>query len=301
VHSSPMALGALWARDEVERLEDRRVAEPELESELDAQIADLGVTHQIQTRLTSFVAVDEASQVIGNSLSLAQPTAAPDDSMMVRASMARYCSVDTMDDMMDNVMGRERHASRMDRSRHFYAPPRDKDRLDRAGSWLSDGAKAPTRRRTSHKLPIIRLLGGMHGLPHGFDSRDAWVQCGLGLLVDAQDAAVLREISRKIGFPRQIAPEALYAQDMTLAQAFVMLIMVTAWDAVDWADGATSGGPPADSAEPSLEQWTPTMEVLKAHPNRRGIAEFMVAAASADIPEMIRAAARAAASAGAQA
>lgn len=301
VQSSPMALGALWARDAVERLEDQRVAEPELESEIDAQIADLGVTHQIQTRLTSFVAVDEASKVIGDSLSLVQPTSAPEDSMILRSSMARYSCVDTMDDTMDDVIGDRLHAPRMDYPRYCYASLTDERRHGRAGSWLSDGAMAPTHRRTSHKLPIIRLLGGMHGLPRGFGSRDAWVQCGLGLLVDAQDAAALREISRKIGFPRQIAPEALYAQDMTLVQALVMLIMVAAWDAVDWADGATSGGPPADSAEPSLEQWTPTMEVLKAHPNRRGIAEFMVAAASADIPEMIRAAARAAAGAGAQA
>ena len=297
VHSSPLPLGALWARDEVERLEDRRVAEPNLQSEIDAQIADLGVTHQIQTRLTSFVAVDEASQVIGDSLSLVQPTAAPDDTVILRSSMARYSCVDTM----DNWIGSRLRAPPGGQTKHCHAPPADEGRLGRAGSWLGDGAKAPTRRRTSHKLPIIRYLGGMHGLPHGFGSRDAWVQCGLGLLVDAQDAATLREISRKIGFPRQIAPEALYAEDMTLAQALVMLIMVAAWDAVDWADGATSGGPPADSAEPSLEQWTPTMEVLKVHPNRRGIAEFMFAAGSADIPEMIRAAARAAASAGAQA
>ena len=301
VHSSPLPLGALWARDEVERLEDRRVAEPNLQSEIDAQIADLGVTHQIQTRLTSFVAVDEASQVIGDSLSLVQPTAAPDDTVILRSSMARYSCVDTMDDMMDNWIGSSLRAPPGGQTKHCHAPPADEDRLGRAGSWLGDGAMAPTRRRTTHKLPIIRLLGGMHGLPHGFDSRDAWVQCGLGLLVDAQDAAALREISRKIGFPRQIAPEALYAEDMTLAQALVMIIMCIAWDSVSWQDGAASGEAPDDSREPPPEQWARAIEVLTSNAARPGVPEFLSAAAASDIPEMVRAAARVGARAGAQA
>jgi Ca-activated chloride channel family protein len=289
VHSSPMALGALWARDEVERLEDQRVAEPELESELDAQIADLGVTHQIQTRLTSFVAVDEASQVIGDSLSLVQPTAAPDDSMMVRASMARYCSVDTMDDMIFNAPP----TSRLGQPKYCHAPEPDEYRLHRAGSWLGGGLM-PARRRTRHKLPVIRLLGGTHGLPRGFGSRKAWVRCGLELLVDAQDAAALREISRKIGFPRQIAPEAPDAETMTLPYAIVAMIMAIAWESIDWRDHADGEQPTAGSLEPPPEQWFPVSEALKAHATQPGLAEFVMAAEVSDIPAMIRAAVRAA-------
>ncbi len=296
VHSSPLPLGALWARDEVERLEDRRVAEPELESEIDAQIADLGVTHQIQTRLTSFVAVDEASQVIGDALSLVQPTAAPDDSVMVRASMARYCSVDTMDDTMDNVMGRERHASRMDRSRHFYAPPRDKDRLDRAGSWLGGDGLMPIRRRTSRKLPVIHLLGGTRGLPRGFGSRDAWARCGLELLADAQDAAALRRIFLKREFMRDfVTPAHNGPEASTLPYSLVMLVMRAAWDPRNCADSPASSSVHSERNRPKTERWAQALDVVTAHMAHEGIAEFMAAADAADIPEMIRAAVKVAA------
>jgi len=82
---SPLPLGALWARDRVTELEDRLVADPSQQGLIDPEITELGVRHQIQTRLTSFVAVDEESQVHGEPLSIVQPTDAPDD--------ARYESV----------------------------------------------------------------------------------------------------------------------------------------------------------------------------------------------------------------
>lgn len=85
VARSPLPLGALWARDRVTELEDRLLADPSQQGLIDPEIAELGVRHQIQTRLTSFVAVDEESQVHGEPLSIVQPTDAPDD--------ARYESV----------------------------------------------------------------------------------------------------------------------------------------------------------------------------------------------------------------
>jgi Ca-activated chloride channel family protein len=79
VSRAPIALGALWARDRVTELEDRLIADPSQKGLIDPEIAELGVRHQIQTRLTSFVAVDEESQVHGEPLAIVQPTDAPED------------------------------------------------------------------------------------------------------------------------------------------------------------------------------------------------------------------------------
>jgi Ca-activated chloride channel family protein len=73
VTPSPMPLGPLWARAEVERLEDRCISHPAEENEIDAAIERLGLAHHIQTRMTSFVAVDEHSRVTGEALRLEQP------------------------------------------------------------------------------------------------------------------------------------------------------------------------------------------------------------------------------------
>ena len=70
---SPMPLGPLWARDAIERLEDERIARPQDHADIDARIAELGVEYQLQSRGTSFVAVDEASQVHGEAVHVAQP------------------------------------------------------------------------------------------------------------------------------------------------------------------------------------------------------------------------------------
>ncbi|MBU3729161.1 MAG: VWA domain-containing protein [Phycisphaerales bacterium] len=287
VQSSPMQLGALWARDEVERLEDRRIAKPELAAEVDAAIADLGVTHQIQTRLTSFVAVDEASQAVGEPIAMVQPVAAPRDSGLIRNCIAVP--------QVRSIELRSSYCDVMDRPDHDASAYHDRAHANRFqgrfGAPVGRGGAHPTRRRTSHTLPIIELLGGTHGLPPKFGSRDAWVRCGLGLIVDAHDVAMLREISRKIGFPRQIAPEALYAEHMTLAHALVMMILAVAWDAVDWEDGATGDPLNAGSPEPPPEQWERIAEVLKAHAAHPGMVHFMVAGQASDIPGMIRAAA----------
>jgi hypothetical protein len=68
-----MPLGPLWARDAIERLEDERIARPQDHADIDARIAELGVEYQLQSRGTSFVAVDEASQVHGEAVHVAQP------------------------------------------------------------------------------------------------------------------------------------------------------------------------------------------------------------------------------------
>lgn len=74
VIASPIALGALWARERVAELEDKLVADPAQKGIIDPEIAELGVRHQIQTRLTRFVAVDEESQVHGEPRALVQPS-----------------------------------------------------------------------------------------------------------------------------------------------------------------------------------------------------------------------------------
>jgi Ca-activated chloride channel family protein len=276
VQSAPMRLGALWARNEVERLEDRRVAKPDLADSIDAAIAELGVVHQIQTRLTSFVAVDEASQVIGEPIALVQPVAVPEDSVMLRYDRA---------DFMGSVC---------------YSPC-PSPMHDVRYSIVEDAAEASADQRRRHRrlhgaLPsteqlgdVLALLGGTRGLPREFGSRETWIRCGLGLIVDAHDLASLRETSRTIGFPRQIAPEALYAEHMTLPHALVMMILAMAWDAVGWEDGMTGDPLHTESLEPSLEQWKHVVEVIEAHATHPGMVQFMLAAQSSDIPGMIRA------------
>lgn len=89
VAASTIDFGALWARERVQSLEDRRIAEPTNAALIDDEIAQLGVTHQIQTRLTSFIAVDEASQESGETLEIVQPVDRVADSAP-SAAMACY-------------------------------------------------------------------------------------------------------------------------------------------------------------------------------------------------------------------
>ncbi len=81
---SPMPLGPLWARDAIERLEDERIARPQDHADIDARITELGVDFQLQTRGTSFVAVDEASQVHGEAVHVMQPVGRTRDQDAVR-------------------------------------------------------------------------------------------------------------------------------------------------------------------------------------------------------------------------
>lgn len=58
------------------RLEDRCAEFPvksRYSKEFDAQIESLGVLYQLQTRLTSFVAIDESGKVHGESMEIIQP------------------------------------------------------------------------------------------------------------------------------------------------------------------------------------------------------------------------------------
>lgn len=79
VERAPMPLGALWARQRVQQLEDRCVSHPAEHAAIDAEIRALGIAHQIQTRMTSFVAVDEQSQVVGEAIEITQPVPEPAD------------------------------------------------------------------------------------------------------------------------------------------------------------------------------------------------------------------------------
>ncbi len=73
VQRTTMPLGALWARDRVQELEDRIISHPRDRDVLEPEIVALGIEHQLQTRLTSFVAVDEQSQVEGEAIEIVQP------------------------------------------------------------------------------------------------------------------------------------------------------------------------------------------------------------------------------------
>jgi hypothetical protein len=98
VTPSPMPLGPLWARAEVERLEDRRISHPAEAKEIDAAIERLGLAHHIQTRMTSFVAVDEQSRVTGEAISLVQPVSRADDARWsVHTPRTVYSRRDTSD------------------------------------------------------------------------------------------------------------------------------------------------------------------------------------------------------------
>ncbi len=91
VARTAMDLGSIWARGIIERLEDRIIAEPEICAELEENIAQLGVKHQLLTRFTSFVAVDEQSNVHGEPIAIVQPTD------RVKVELAAFdCQMDTM-------------------------------------------------------------------------------------------------------------------------------------------------------------------------------------------------------------
>jgi Ca-activated chloride channel family protein len=93
VSPSPIALGALWARDRVQTLEDRRISHPKDAALIDDEIASLGISHQIQTRLTSFVAVDEASQEEGEPVEVVQPVDEVADHEVYCCAMEERCDL----------------------------------------------------------------------------------------------------------------------------------------------------------------------------------------------------------------
>ena len=90
-----MDLGSIWARGIIEHLEDRVISDPSSRKELEENIAQLGVKHRLLTRFTSFVAVDEQSNVHGEPISIVQPTDRIDDQCMDRSIM--YCKASPMD------------------------------------------------------------------------------------------------------------------------------------------------------------------------------------------------------------
>jgi Ca-activated chloride channel family protein len=77
VQAAPFPLGSVWAASHVERLEDQILERPMDRHVLEKEIVEVALKHQIQTRLTSFLAVDEASQVSGDARSVSQPAELP--------------------------------------------------------------------------------------------------------------------------------------------------------------------------------------------------------------------------------
>ncbi len=291
VQSAPMRLGALWARDEVERLEDRRVAKPDLADSIDAAIAELGVVHQIQTRLTSFVAVDEASQVIGEPLALVQPVPAPEDSRFVRYSMVasidvlheppmrrsmpRFSGCDFIEDQMPEVRPASRRRGR------------------------SDFQRAPSTRPAK----VLRLLGGAHELPRGFDIEEGWIAHELQPLAEIADSKQLKRSLLLYGYWKDISnPDPQY-EGHSLAAALLAVISFAVSDPARCSAYTAEELLKSVGFRRSLRHWRRAVKRLSAEvacaPSAPGdkagatpaTAQFDAALADQDLPGMIRAAA----------
>jgi Ca-activated chloride channel family protein len=73
------AVAHLWARARINDLEDTFRIQPELQSDVKTQIVTLSVKHQILTKMTAFVVVDESEVVnaTGQAQTIVQPVAMP--------------------------------------------------------------------------------------------------------------------------------------------------------------------------------------------------------------------------------
>ncbi len=285
------SLDALWARDEVERLEDRRVAKPDLADSIDAAIAELGVVHQIQTRLTSFVAVDEASQVIGEPIALVQPVPAPEDSRFVRYSMVasidvlheppmrrsmpRFSGCDFVEDQMPDVNPASRRRGR------------------------SDFQRAPSTRPAK----VLRLLGGAHELPRGFDIEEGWIAHELQPLAEITDVKQLKRSLLLHGYWKDISnPDPQY-EGHSLAAALLAVISFAVSDPARCSAYTAEELLKSVGFRRSLRHWRRAVKRLSAEvacaPSAPGdkagatpaTAQFDAALADQDLPGMIRAAA----------
>ena len=129
VMPSPMPLGSLWARDQVERLEDMRIAKPRDAKSIDARIEELGVKHQLQTRMTSFVAVDEQSQVHGEALVIEQPVEVDRDA---QASMRQRVAMRSSSINPALVLGKRAEVGNIvtPRSPRLYSSPVRRSKLE---------------------------------------------------------------------------------------------------------------------------------------------------------------------------
>jgi hypothetical protein len=227
-----MPLGALWARDEIERLEDRRIASPMKDAAaIDERIASLGLEHQVQTRLTSFVAVDEDSQVHGEALELVQPVPAPADRSSLRLASRVAGSQGSPDiNVRGNVVALPR-SGRMPASP--AAPPTDDARADidtgdspmealRRRMQRLENRRVPRTPKTHHArtgvprwylepslqaadecmmmqaaaaghTPILELLGRVGDAPMHMRDWLAWRDAGMQYLGACFDAEDLRQ------------------------------------------------------------------------------------------------------------
>jgi len=290
VQSAPMRLGALWARDEVERLEDRRIAKPELANEVDAAIADLGVTHQVQTRLTSFVAVDEASQVLGEPLALVQPVAAPEDSVM-----SRYDRADFMGSVCYSPCPSPRHDQRW--SIVEDQMPDVRPASHRRGR--SEFERAPRTRPAK----VLRMLGGAQDLPPGFDIEEGWFAHGLQPLAEIADSKQLKRSLLLYGNWQDINnPDPRY-EGHSLAAALLAVISFAVSDPARCSAYTAEELLKSVGFRRSLRHWRRAVKRLSAQvassPSAPGCAngttpataQFDAALAAQDLPGMIRAAA----------
>ena len=263
VRPSPVPLGELWARQVIERLEDRRIAQPGEADAIDARIRELGIAHQVQTRLTSFVAVDEASQVHGAALEIEQPVQALRDSG-IRASIAPSA-------------GNLRMAP--------IARPRALMRPDAAGSQAGDRCEIHEPRR--HRAPAPRQAPPPATRTSPKDRLRDDVQlalAGLELMSEDQYGPLLECLDADIGF-LESGPKP------DTDPLIVMLILVLM--AFIRKSEERSGAPRI----PSLAKhdftttgtlWTQCMQALKPMSRRKYWRDFITAARTGHPAAMYR-------------
>ncbi|MED5373631.1 MAG: VIT domain-containing protein [Myxococcota bacterium] len=72
------SLGAAFAKERIQALEDRLVVHPHEEEALKPAILKLSLAHQVLSSQTAFVAVDKSAKVLGPKVQVSQPSAVPD-------------------------------------------------------------------------------------------------------------------------------------------------------------------------------------------------------------------------------
>ncbi len=156
-------LGSIWARGIIERLEDRIISEPESRDELEEHIAQLGVKHRLLTRFTSFVAVDEQSNVHGEPIAIAQPTDRVDDQALTCFSLK--CSpITSCDDIACYAEPTPRfaRAPRHDRRRFANSMVSQRNRATSVPPVPNGFTTAPTGRRALDWTQVMSPAPSIH-------------------------------------------------------------------------------------------------------------------------------------------
>jgi Ca-activated chloride channel family protein len=262
VTPSPMPLGPLWARAEVERLEDRRISHPTEAKEIDAAIERLGLAHHIQTRMTSFVAVDEQSRVTGEAISLVQPVPMADDARgSVYAPRIAYSRRDT------SAASYYADIAEADRDEDFDVGVRDSIAPIHSRS-LPTPAQLPDPMQFLLASPGTQLLAACE-----LASAREWRRL-------AEALALLEETMHRLSHP--VPP----GTDPVIAATMLLMMLACAPERVGRSDmpDVLADFDLSQSGEP-WKRWMAVIEPLRQEPRWRRIA---VSAECADLSLMIK-------------